>query len=427
MSIKSGYVARWLAVVAGAVTVAAGVVAAQPAALAAPSASAERPIWYEGHPEAIPGSYIVKLADRTELDAGLAAEIAGQYGGNVRYTYAETLNGFAVETSAEQAKLLAADPRVDYVAQDLTVSVPDDVVDKPVTDTVGVRTDVFLQPNPPSWGLDRVDQRSLPLDLKYFYPSTASTARAYIIGTGIRYTHQEFGGRAVLGTDLVGGVTPPGFDCNGHSTHMAGTVGGSTVGLAKGVKLISVRVLSCTGSGSFSQVIGGVNWVTQDNLANPRPSVANLSLGGSYYQPLNDAVTASIAANVHYSVPSGSSNGDACSFSPGSTPRATTVASSDMNDNRASFSNFGPCIDLFAPGVSIYSAWATADNAYISISGSTATAHATGVAALWRHRFPADNADQVATALNANATPGVVVNPGAGSPNRLLFMGMIPV
>jgi hypothetical protein len=416
-----------LAAAAGAATVVAGLVTGQPAALATPAASVERPVWYEGHPDAIPGSYIVKLADGTKLDASMAAEIAEQYGGKIRFSYAETLNGFAVDTSAVRAKQLAADPRVDYVAQDLTVSVADDVVGKPVTNTTGVHTNVFVQPNPPSWGLDRIDQRSLPLDLKYFYPSTASAARAYIIDTGIRYTHQEFGGRAVLGTDLVGGVTPPGFDCNGHGTHMAGTVGGATVGVAKGVKLVSVRVLSCTGSGTFSQVIGGVNWVTQDNIANPKPSVVNMSLGGSFYQPLNDAVTASIAANVHYSIPSGGSNSDACAFSPGSTPRATTVASSDRNDNRASFSNYGPCVDLFAPGVSIYSAWATADNAYNTISGSTAAAHAAGVAALWRHRFPADNADQVATALNANATPGVIVNPGTGSPNRLLFMGMIPV
>jgi subtilisin family serine protease len=289
-----------------------------------------------------------------------------------------------------------------------------------------VGTTVFVQPNPPAWGLDRVDQRSLPLDAKYFYPSTAAGARAYILDTGIRYTHQEFGGRAVPGVDVIGGVTPPGFDCNGHGTHIAGTVGGKTVGLAKGVTLVSVRILSCAGSASFSQILAGIDWVTQDNRANPRPSVASLPIGGGFFQPLNDAVTASIAANVHYAVAAGGSNANACNLSPASTPRATTVGSLDLNDNRASFSNFGPCVDFFAPGVGINSAWATADNAYLTISGSTATAHASGAAALWRHRFPADNADQVAAALAANATPGVG-NPGAGSPNLLLFMGMIPV
>jgi subtilisin family serine protease len=198
------------------------------------------------------------------------------------------------------------------------------------------------------------------------------------------------------------------------------------VGLAKGVQLVAVRVLSCTGAGTISQIIAGIDWITQDNRANPRPSVASMPLGGGLSAALNDAVTASIAANVHYSVASGGSNANACNFSPASTPRATTVGSTDQSDNRASFSNFGPCIDLFAPGVGITSAWATADDAYLTLSGSTATAHATGAAALWRHKFPADNADQVAAALVANATP-VVGNPGTGSPNLLLFMGMIPV
>lgn len=424
MSIKTPRAARRLAVFAGALTVIAGLATGQPAALAE---SADAAILYEGHPDAVPGSYIVKLADSITTDAGITTGLAQQYGGQIHHTYADSLNGFAIETSSEQAKLLAADPRVAYVAQDLTVSVDDEVTDKSVGDTTEVGTDFFLQPNPPSWGLDRVDQRFLPLDARYFYPSTASSARAYIIGTGIRYTHQEFGGRAVLGTDIIGGVTPPGTDCNGHSTHLAGTVGGSTVGLAKGVQLVSVRVLSCTGSASYAQVLSGVNWVTNHNRTYPKPSVAVLGVGGSYYQPLNDAVTASIAANVHYSVSTGGSGSNACAYSPGSTPRATTVASSDTNDNRASFSNYGTCVDLFAPGVNINSAWHTADNAYARLSGTAAAAHAAGAAALWRHRFPADNADQVHNALNANATTGVITNPGTGTPNRLLYMGMIPM
>jgi hypothetical protein len=290
-----------------------------------------------------------------------------------------------------------------------------------------VARDVVVQPDPPSWGLDRIDQRSLPLDKKYFHPSTASSVRAYIFGTGIRYAHQEFGGRAVPGFDAVGGVTPPGNDCNGHGTHMAGTVGGRTTGVAKDVTLVSVRVLNCQGSGTYAQIIAGIDWATRDAAAGGRPAVALMTLGGSANQAFNDAITRSINANVHYSVVSGGSNADACAFSPGSTPLATTVGATDANDAKASFSNYGPCIDVWAPGVNITSAWGTSDTAYSTISGSTASAHAAGVAALWRHRFPGDSAVAVAEALRANATPGVVANPGAGSPNLLLFMGMIPV
>ncbi|HEV8558350.1 MAG TPA: S8 family peptidase [Actinophytocola sp.] len=413
---------RTLAVIASAVAVTAGMAGAAPTAVAA--APGEGTIRDEGVAQAVPDNYVVVLANRVATTD--ARTLAAQYGGQVTFTYTAALNGFAVTTTAGQARKLAADPRVAYVAQDQKVSLPPDTLGKPVSASTGVGIDTFVQPNPPAWGLDRVDQRSLPLDAKYFYPSLGATARAYIIDTGIRFTHQEFGGRAVLGIDVVGGVTPPGFDCNGHGTHIAGTVGGKTVGLAKGVQLVAVRVLSCTGAGTISQIIAGIDWITQDNRANPRPSVASMPLGGGLSTALNDAVTASIAANVHYSVASGGSNANACNFSPASTPRATTVGSTDQSDNRASFSNFGPCIDLFAPGVGITSAWATADDAYLTLSGSTATAHATGAAALWRHKFPADNADQVAAALAANATP-VVGNPGTGSPNLLLFMGMIPV
>jgi subtilisin family serine protease len=374
-------------------------------ASAAP-ATAEPAIRYAGQPNAVPGSYIVVQHKGTTPAAN-----------NVTHRYSAALNGFAIHASAEEAKRLAADPRVAYVAADLTVGVPER--------SAGVD---LVQPNPPSWGQDRVDQRLLPLDAKYVYPNTASSGSAYIIGTGIRFTHREFAGRVFFGTDVIGGVTPPGNDCQGTGTHIAGTVGGTTVGLAKQVRLIAVRVLGCTGAGSFSGVLAGIDWVTRDAVASGRPSVATLSLGGPAFQPLNDAVTNSIAAGVHYSVVAGGSNANACGFSPGSTPRATTVGATGMNDNRGSFSNFGPCLDLFAPGVNITSASFTGNSDYATISGTTpSAAHATGVAALWRHRFPADTADQVATALVANATPGVVVNPGSGSPNLLLYLGMIPM
>jgi hypothetical protein len=364
-------------------------------------------VLYQGHPDAVAGSYIVVLKRHEDLASARSAAPG------VTFTYRTALSGFAIRGSAAQAGRLAADPRVAYVAQDVRVRLEPQ--------------ELAVQPNPPSWGLDRIDQRSLPLDRNYTYPNTASSVRAYIFGTGIRYTHQEFDGAAVPGLDTVGGVTPPGNDCNGHGTHMAGTVGGRTTGVAKDVTLVSVRVLNCQGSGTYSQIIAGIDWVTRDAAASGRKAVALMTLGGGLNQPFNDAITRSINADVHYSVVSGSSNANACNYSPGSTPLATTVGATDANDAKASFSNYGPCIDLWAPGVNITSAWGTSDTAYSTISGSTASAHAAGVAALWRHRFPGDSAVTVANALRANATPGVVTNPGAGSPNLLLFMGMIPV
>ena len=376
---------------------------------AAPANSAPKPVLGEildaGSPNAVPGSYIVVMKP------GKSTMDIAAFGASTQFTYTAALKGYAIKATEQQAKRIAGDSRVDYVAQDQTISI-----------NVAVQTPV------PSWGLDRIDERSLPLDNKYHYPSLGNSVTAYIIDTGIRFTHQEFGGRAVLGIDTVNDGQN-GNDCNGHGTHVAGTVGGRSVGVAKGVRLVSVRVLNCAGSGTFAGVIAGVDYVTAAQLTNPaQRSVANMSLGAAGTNlVLEAAVTASIAANVHYSLAAGNSNANACNFTPARTPRATTVAATDISDNRAAFSNFGACVDLFAPGVAIFSAWASADNAYNTISGtSMASPHAAGTAALWRHRFPADNADVVARALVANATPNVVANP-AGSPNLLLFMGMVPM
>ncbi|WP_236594856.1 S8 family peptidase [Saccharothrix sp. 6-C] len=394
----------------------AGLVA--PTAHAAPAPHAgPAPVLHADRAHAVAGSYIVVLKRHEDLAAARSAAA------NVTFTYRTALPGFAVRATAAEVDRLAADPRVAYIAQDARVRL--DARDLAAPDVTA--QDLVVQPDPPSWGLDRIDQHSLPLDHKYFHPNTASTVRAYVFGTGIRYTHQEFAGRAVPGLDTVGGVTPPGNDCNGHGTHMAGTVGGGTTGVAKDVTLVSVRVLNCQGSGTYSQIIAGIDWATQDAAASGRPAVALMTLGGTANQAFNDAITRSINANVHYSVVSGGSNANACAYSPGSTPLATTVGATDANDAKASFSNYGTCIDVWAPGVNITSAWGTSDTAYSTISGSTASAHAAGVAALWRHRFPGDSAVAVAEALRANATPGVVANPGTGSPNLLLFMGMIPV
>lgn len=399
----------------------AGVVFAFPVsseATQAPAAAAlPGPIQYADDPRAVPDQYIVSLGANTKPEDvdKLANELTTKYGGQRQFTYTAALPGFSLNATAAQASLIAGDPAVEYVAQDIEVT----------TDAL------VVQPNPPSWGIDRIDQRSLPLDNKYHYPNIAGNVVAYVIDTGILLSHQEFGGRAVCGWDPYGGgcLPCPVGGAQFHGTHVAGTIGGRTVGVAKGVRIISVRVFGCSGSTTAAVVIAGVNFVTLAQQLNPaQRSVANMSLGGGAFAPMDTAVTTSIANNVHYSVAAGNSNANACNFSPARTPRATTVGATNIADNRSGFSNFGPCVDLFAPGENIFSASNTANNAYLVLSGtSMASPHAAGTAALWRQKFPADNADQVATALAANATPGVVINPGLGSPNLLLFMGMIPV
>ncbi|HZN20739.1 MAG TPA: S8 family serine peptidase, partial [Micromonosporaceae bacterium] len=298
------------------------------------------------------------------------------------------------------ARRLAADPAVDYVQQNHVLGL------------------VGTQPNPPSWGLDRIDQRSRPLDSSYTYPSTAANVHAYIIDTGIRFTHTDFGGRAVSGFDAIDGGSAD--DCHGHGTHVAGTTGGTAYGVAKAVQLVAVRVLSCSGSGTTAQVVAGVDWVTANAV---KPAVANMSLGGGVQTALDSAVANSIASGVTYAIAAGNSNADACNFSPARVGTAITLGATDINDNRASFSNFGTCLDLFAPGVSIVSAWWTSDTATSTLSGtSMAAPHAAGVAALVASANPTFTPQQVRDEIVADATTGVVVNPGVGSPNLLLFV-----
>jgi subtilisin family serine protease len=272
-----------------------------------------------------------------------------------------------------------------------------------------------------TWGLDRVDQHPLPLDGSYTYNNDGSGVTAYIIDTGIRYDHVEFGGRAVKGVDEV---TPGGdaSDCNGHGTHVSGTVGGTTYGIAKNVKLVAVRVLNCNGSGTTSGVIAGIDWVTSDHQAKGGSAVANMSLGGAKSSSLNQAVANSVAAGVVYSVAAGNSTADACNSSPSSEPSAITVAASNSSDVFASFSNFGTCVDIIAPGVSITSAWNTSSTATNTISGtSMASPHSTGASALYLAANPGSTPAQVANALTANATSGVISGVPAGTPNKLLY------
>jgi hypothetical protein len=278
------------------------------------------------------------------------------------------------------------------------------------------------QANPP-WGLDRIDQRALPLSASYTYPNTAPNVHAYIIDTGIRFSHSQFGGRAASGFDAVDGGSAD--DCNGHGTHVAGTVGGSTYGVAKQVSLVGVRVLNCQGSGTNAQVVGGIDWVTANAV---KPAVANMSLGGGANTAIDNAVSGSISSGVTYAIAAG--NGDifgnrqnACNYSPARVAAAITVGATQSNDAAASFSNYGTCVDILAPGVSILSSWYTNDTATNTISGtSMATPHVAGAAALVLSANPGWSNLQVRDYLVNNATPNVVTNPGTGTPNRLLYV-----
>jgi subtilisin family serine protease len=266
-----------------------------------------------------------------------------------------------------------------------------------------------------TWGLDRVDQRHLPLSSTYSYTADGSGVTAYVIDTGIEFAHSDFGGRAVSGYDSIDGGSAD--DCNGHGTHVSGTIGGSAYGMAKGVRLVAVRVLDCAGAGTIAGVIAGIDWVTYNHNG---PSVANMSLGGGFNQPVNDAVTKSIAHGVTYAIAAGNSNANACSFSPASTPGAITVAATTLSggtDVRAGFSNYGSCVDVFDPGVNITSAWIGSTTAINTISGtSMASPHVAGLAALYLQSNPYATPALVNDVVKSTAVAGIVSDP-AGSPN----------
>jgi subtilisin family serine protease len=357
-----------------------------------------------GGPTAVPNSYIVVFKNTTMSPSGVATkadELSAKAGGKIGHRYSQALRGFEITVGEKAARQLAADPAVAYVEQNHTVSIN------------GTQAPV------PSWGLDRIDQRNLPLNNSFTYPVTGSGVRAYIIDTGIRFSHTDFGGRAVTGFDAIDGGSAD--DAHGHGTHVAGTVGGASFGVAKGVTLVGVRVLNAAGSGTNAQVIAGIDWVTGDHDPGEL-AVANMSLGGAG-NALNSAVANSIADGVAYAVAAGNENTDACTRTPASTPTAITVGATDINDARASFSNFGTCLDIFAPGVNITSAWFTSDTATNTISGtSMASPHTAGAAALVLAQNPSFTPQQIRDYLFNNATNGVVVNPGTGSVNKLLFV-----
>ncbi len=357
----------------------------------------------------IQGQYIVVLKDGAASLAGerssaarvssVARDMAGKHRAKVVRTYDRALRGFVAKADDAALARLLADPKVAYVEEDGYVS-------------------INATQSGATWGLDRVDQRDLPLSGSYTYDTTASGVHAYIIDTGVLLSHTQFSGRVGNGFDAVtsGGNAN---DCNGHGTHVAGTVGGTTHGVAKGVTIHAIRVLGCNGSGTNSGVIAGIDWVAQNRVL---PAVANMSLGGGASQATDDAIARLTNAGVTVVVAAGNSNDNACNYSPARAPSAITVGSTTSTDARSSFSSFGTCLDIFAPGSSITSAWYTGTSATNTISGtSMASPHVAGVAALYLANNPSATPAQVTTAIIDNATPNKVTSPGTGSPNRLLY------
>ena len=352
----------------------------------------------------IAGRYIVRFSDTEQDVDGHANKIATKHAGKITHLYRSAIKGMALQLSDSAAAALRAEPGVLSVEQDQTMSIN--------TTQAGA-----------TWGIDRIDQRTLPLSGTYVYNADGTGVTVYIIDTGINFTHSEYSGRAFTGIDEVtaGGTAT---DCNGHGSHVSGTVGGTTYGVAKRVKLVAVRVLDCSGSGSTSGVIAGIDWVTGQKNASPSvPSAANMSLGGGSSATLNQAVTNSVAAGVVYAIAAGNSSADACGFSPASTPTAITVGATDINDGFASFSNFGSCVDINAPGVNITSAWIGSNTATNTISGtSMATPHVAGTIALYLQVNPAATASQVDAALKTNASTTSVPS---GTTNKFLYSGFI--
>ena len=356
--------------------------------------------------------WIVTLQDDDPSPAATASRLAGAFGAVPTHVYEYAIKGFAVALSPQAAAALARMPSVRRVEPDLEMTI------------VGTQTSA-------TWGLDRLDQRALPLSTTYTYNNDAAGVTSYILDTGVRYDHSEFyysatdtRSRASFGYDAMGDGGN-GADCHGHGTHVAGTVGGRMYGVAKQASLVSVRVLGCTGSGSTSGIIGALDWMVNTHTAGV-PAVGNMSLGGGFSQSLNDAVERAVADGIVMALAAGNSNADACGYSPASAPNAITLGATGSNDDRASFSNWGNCVDFFAPGVSITSASYSSTTGTAVFSGtSMASPHAAGAAALYLAAYPGSTPAAVRDGLFNMATPGIVTSASSAN-NHLLYTLGIP-
>ena len=361
-----------------------------PEALSTPQA----PVYSKGA-SGIDGDYIVVFKSDVTDVLNKADQKIAKHAGKAKFKYATAIKGFAATLSPGAVALLQSDPDVAYIEQDAVMSIN--------TTQSGA-----------TWGIDRIDQRNLPLTGTYSYTATGTGVRAYIIDTGIETTHPQFGSRASAVYDALGGN---GQDCNGHGTHVAGTVGSATYGVAKNVYLRAVRVLDCNGSGSNSGVIAGMDWVAANHIA---PAVANMSLGGGYSSATNTSATNLSASGVFLAVAAGNSSADACNSSPSSAAGTVTVAASTSSDARASYSNYGGCVDIYAPGSSITSTWINGGTNTIS-GTSMATPHVTGVAALYKATYGDAAWSTIRDWLSANATANVITGNVSGTPNKLLY------
>ena len=345
------------------------------------------------------GGASMSQEDVSRYVSDVTVDLASRFDLGVEHVYDAALTGFSASASDAAVKQLLNDPRVAYVEEDGMVFL--DATQSNAT-----------------WGLDRIDQRDRPLNGTYIYDYTASNVRAYVIDSGIRASHNQFGGRVLSGASYINDGRGTN-DCNGHGTHVAGTIGGSTHGVAKAVRLVPVRVFGCTGGSSNSIIISGINWVANNRVL---PAVANMSLGGGVSSATDTATNNLINRGVSVVVAAGNSNTNACNSSPARVANAITVGSTTSTDARSSFSNFGSCVNIFAPGSSITSTWHTSNTATNSISGtSMASPHVAGVAALWLGYAPSASPAAIRNHIYSRATTNRLSGIGSGSPNRLLY------